>query len=73
MEFIEHEQSQHVEFYVAIEQQLLNIDVERFPDANIKVLCVKIHKDISKHWSRLINLLAKIMQRSVEFSPRQED
>ena len=41
MVFIKHEQPQHRELYDAIEQQLLNIDIGKFPGTNIKEMCVK--------------------------------
>ena len=40
MIFIEHEQPQHGELYDAIKKRLLNIDVRKFPGANINDMCV---------------------------------
>ena len=46
MIFIKHKQPQHGELYNAIEQCLLNINVEKFPGANIKDMCVEMRQDI---------------------------
>ena len=46
MIFIEHEQPQHGELYDTIEQCLLNIDIGKFPGANMKHMCVKMRKDV---------------------------
>ena len=49
MIFIEHERPQHGKLYDAIKQHLLNMDVGKFPGANIKDMCVEMQKDIKTH------------------------
>ena len=46
MILIKHKRPQHGELYDAIEQHLLNIDIGKFPGANIKDMCIEMQKDI---------------------------
>ena len=69
MIIIEHERRQHGELYDAIKQQLLNMDVGKFPGANIKDMCIKMQKDTkalikanqynSKHNLRICRMLTE--------------
>ena len=70
MIFIEHKQPQYKELYDAIEQCLLNIDIGKFPGADIKDMCVKMRKDIkalikenqfnSKHNAKICRILTEV-------------
>ena len=69
MIFIKHEQPQHRELYDTIKQRLQNIDVGKFPGANIKDMCFKMCKDIkalikankfdSKHNAKICRILTE--------------
>ena len=66
---VKHEQPQHGELYDAIKQSLLNINVGKYPGANIKDMCVKMRKDIkalikahqfdSKHNAKICRILTE--------------